>query len=159
MYSGPVDSHDFISASEPGLVCRRIHIWLIDNDIALFGRLIDNRADTAVSLADHKLEVLVVLLRNIHRIRIQVFQHRFDTHLFNTVQRQRIYIRLIQFFQYSILNFNPLPQFEAFRLPERRDEGQCKCSCRRHQFQIFHNPIIFNVNVNVSRRHQASPVQ
>jgi len=92
MYSGPVDSHDFISASQPRLVCRRIHIWLIDNDIALFGRLIDNRADTAVSLADHKLEVLIVLLRNIHSIRVQILKHRLDSDLFNPVQRQGIHI-------------------------------------------------------------------
>ena len=131
-YAHPVDRHDFITALQPCLVCRRIHIWLIDNDIALFRRLVDDGADSAVGLAQHELEILIVLLGNIHRVRVQVRKHCLDTGLFNAVERERVHVRTVQFLEYGVLDFDPLPQFEILRLPEDRRRSHGQCRCRNH---------------------------
>ena len=66
-----VNAHNLIAAAQSGISGRRSRIRLIDNHIALSIRLIDNCAYATIGFANHKLEVLILLLRNIHGIRIE----------------------------------------------------------------------------------------
>ena len=108
-----VDGHDLVPAAESRIGRRRAGIRLIDNDIALSIRLVDNRPDTSVCLADHELEVLIVLLRHIHRIWVEGLQHCIDSRTLDSVHRQGIHIRPVQFLDDGILDLGPFPESET----------------------------------------------
>ena len=131
-----VDGHDLIPAAETRIGGRRIGIWLIDNDIALSIRLVDDRPDTSVCLADHELEVLIVLLRHIHRIWVEGLQHCIDSRTLDSVHRQGIHIRPVQFLDDGILDLGPFPEPETGRL--RKGRGECEYGeCREQIFLHF----------------------
>ena len=65
-----------VPAHQSRAACRRARIRLIDINRTILLRLVYDCADTAVGLSDHHLEILVLLLGHIYRVRVQAFEHR-----------------------------------------------------------------------------------
>ena len=111
-----VDGLDLIAADEAGLRRRRARIGLVDHDIAVLVRLVDDRADAAVGIGQHHLEILLFLFRNIDGIGVQGFQHGVHAFPLDPAHFQGVHIRTVEFLQDGIVQFHPLPQGEALGL-------------------------------------------
>ncbi len=109
----PVDLHDLVSAGQSVLLGRRSLVRLVDDDVPVLLRLVDDRPDASVGLIDHHHQILVLLLRNVNRVRIQTFQHRVDARPLDPVHRQRIHVRPVEFLENGILDLSPFPELEA----------------------------------------------
>ena len=91
-YAYAVNLHNLVAADQAGLVGRGILIGLVDCDIAVNVRLIDNRAHSSVSPAEHHLKIFILLFRDINGIRIQGLEHRVNSGALYAVYWEGIYI-------------------------------------------------------------------
>ena len=130
----PVDLQYLITALESVFLCRRVLIWLVDNDIPILIRLIDNSSDTSVGLCDHHLQVLVVLLGDVNGVRIQGSQHGVNPGSLDPVHRKGVDIGAVKLFQDGVLDLGPLPELETLRLREGDSAGEDSHSGRQDCF-------------------------
>ena len=84
-----VDLDDFVTAHKAVFLGRRTRVRLVDYHILVL-LLMDDRADTAVSLRQHHLQVLVLLLRDIDCIWIELLEHRIHARAHDPVHRKRV---------------------------------------------------------------------
>ena len=110
----PVNSLYLISAVKPCLGSRRTGIGLVDNDVSVHVRLIDDGANTSVGVAQHHLEVFLLFLRHIDGIGIQRLQLGIDAGPLDASHLQGVHIGTVEFFQNGIFNLYPLAQGKAF---------------------------------------------
>ena len=130
----PVNRHYLITALESVFLCRGVLIWLIDNDIPILVRLVDDSSYTSVGLCDHHLQVLVVLLGDVNGVWIQGSQHGVNPGSLDPVHRKGVDIGAIKLFQDGVLDLGPLPEFETLRLRESDSAGEDSHSGRQDCF-------------------------
>ena len=109
----PVNLHNLVPAVKPVLLGRRAFVRLVDDDVPVLLGLVDDRPDASVGLVDHHHKILVLLFRNVNRVRVKAFQHRIDASPFDPVHRQRIHIRAVKLLEYGILDLGPFPELET----------------------------------------------
>ena len=125
LYALAVDGHDFVAATQAGLVGRGVLVGFVDNHIPLDIRFVDNRAYTSIGFLYHHPEVLVFLFGDVCGIGIEVGEHGVHAGALYAVERKRIHIRTVEFLEYGAVNLGPLAEFEAFGLrPGGKDRGK-----------------------------------
>ena len=113
---GAVDLQDLIAAAKSVPVGRAVLVGLVDDDVAVLLGLVDDCSDASVGLRYHQLEILIVLLRDVDRVRVEAFEHRLDAGFLDSVQREGVHVGSVQLVEYGVVDLGPLPDFEGFRL-------------------------------------------
>ena len=113
-----VNLHNLVSADKAGLVGRGTLVRLVDGDVTVHVRLVDNRAHSTVSTVEHHLQVFVFLFRDIYGIWVQRLKHSVNSHPFNTVNGEGVNVRIIEFLEKRLLDFRPFAQIEIPGLSE-----------------------------------------
>ena len=142
----PVDGLDLVAAAEAGLGGRRAGVGLVDLHVAVHVGLVDDRADAAVGVGQHHLEVLLLFLRDIDRIGIQRLQHGVHPLPLDAADFQGVDIGTVQFLEDGVVEFDPFAQGEALGLGRCGDgngeggEGRKEISRNLHMQSVPGTP-------------------
>ena len=109
----PVDLHDLVAAAEAVFLRRRPLVRLVDDDVPVLLGLVDQRSYAPVGLVDHHHKVLILLLRDVDRVRVKAPQHRIDARPFDPVHWQRVHVRAVKLLEYGVLDLGPFPELET----------------------------------------------
>ena len=101
---------NLISAPKAGACRGRAFVGLVDNDVPVDVRLVDDGPDASVGTCEHHLEVFLLLFRNVHGIWIQRIQHGVHGGALNASHLQGIHVGTVKFLKDGIMDFYPFTQ-------------------------------------------------
>ena len=133
----PVDGLDLVPAAKARTGGRGVEIRLVDDDVSVHVRLVDDGAHTSVGAAEHHLEIFLLFFRNINGIGVQGSQHCVDGGPLDAAHFQGVHIGFVQFLENGVVNLYPFAQGEVFGL-RKSAEGKGRQG-DQHKTDSFHN--------------------
>ena len=155
----PVNGHYLVSATDSGLGCGGTLVRLVDEHVAVHIRLVDNGTYTAIGIGEHHLEVFLLFLGDIQRVRIQGRKHGVYGRTLDATHLQGIYIGAVELLEDGVIHLHPLGHIKTFGLGRcRRDRGKKEGRQGQKYQGTFHFHRLICAN-HLQRRCQCTKIQ